>query len=88
MMRVVAVVGVVGLAMVEGGIISSSTLQMCEKREDGENVDTTCEEKMVRTHDTAHRNRTRRGSGHGAACGGAARSTGRCCCRVCLCGFL
>ena len=60
MMRVVAVVGVAGLAMVEGGIISSSTLQMCEKREDGENVDTDCEEKMVRCTHTArggtHRN--------------------------------
>ena len=41
-----ALVGLVGVA--EGGIISSSVMQMCERRENGENVDTDCEEKMVR----------------------------------------
>jgi hypothetical protein len=63
---VVGLVGLVGVA--EGGIISSSVMQMCERRENGESVDTDCEEKMVRhnatqqktqqhTHQHLHRHR-------------------------------
>jgi hypothetical protein len=37
------------LSAVEAGIISASQMRMCEKREDGGNVDIDCEEKMVRT---------------------------------------
>ena len=36
------------LSAVEAGIISASQMRMCEKREDGGNVDIDCEEKMVR----------------------------------------
>lgn len=48
MVRLALVAAMAGV--VRAGIISTSQLRMCEKREDGGNVDVTCEEKMVRAN--------------------------------------